>query len=199
MPHCGVFKRKLKEDNGHKVSAFFMNTHPSPLDSHERGVNCYRMTLWSCFCYYGYVTARFLSRAPLIGQQHWISIHIDNAIASFSVLLICIMSTVFDCLWSCFLSWNILKFILPFVLIPFSFLPPPSLCFLSLYFAPLLFLLLLPQLMTTNTQMVSLSPSLSALSVFHAFLVPVVPFKLSVWPFHPVSSFTSSMHFHLNV
>lgn len=31
---------------------------------------------------------------PRSGQQHWISIHIDNAIASFSVLLICIMSTV---------------------------------------------------------------------------------------------------------
>lgn len=31
---------------------------------------------------------------PRVGQQHWISIHIDNAIASFSVLLICIMSTV---------------------------------------------------------------------------------------------------------
>lgn len=49
---------------------------------------------------------------------------------------------------------------------------PPPLCFLSIYFAPflllLLLLLILSQLMTTNTQMVSLSPSLSALSVSHA-------------------------------
>lgn len=155
------------------------------------------------FVFFWIYNSKVSGPGPPIGQQHWISIHIDNVIASFSVLLICIMSTVFDCLWSCFffLSWNILKFILPFFLILFSFLPPPSLCFLSLYFALLLLLLLLllPQLMTTNTQMVSLSPSLSALSVFHAFLVPVIPFKLSVWPFHPVSSFTSSMHLHLNV
>lgn len=123
-----------------------------------------------------------------IGQHHWISIHIDNAIASFSVLLICIMSTVFDCLWSCFLSWNILEFILSFCPDSFLFSSPPSLCLFFIYFALLrLLVLLLPQLMTTNTQMVSLSPSLSALSVFHTLLVPVVPFKLSVWLFHPFS------------
>ena len=92
------------------------------------------------------------------------------------------MSTVFNCLWSCFLSWNILKFILPFVLILFLFfsLPPLlffSLCFLSLYFAPpppppllLLLLLLRPQLMTTNTQMVSpVSLPVSSLCLSRSF------------------------------
>ncbi len=125
---CGEFR----EDNGRKVSAFCTNTHPSSLDSHERSVKVskddfvvMRLSLW-------FFNSKVSIPGPSVGQQHWISIHIDNAIASFSVLLICIMSTVFDCLWSCFLSWNILKFILPFVLILFSS-PSFSLLPLSLF------------------------------------------------------------------
>ena len=52
---------KLKEDYEHKVSAAFMNTHPSPLDSHENEVD----DLVFMFCYYKSVKVRFLSRAPL--------------------------------------------------------------------------------------------------------------------------------------
>lgn len=132
----------------------------------------------------------------------------------FSVPLICTMSTVFR---------------LPLVLFfklehpdihfcpdsLFSPLPAP-LCFLSIYFASflLLFLLVLSQLMTTNTQMVSLSPSLSALSVSHATsLFPVLlstscflrPRRNVSW-FSPLRRFsshtnnTSSMvRFHFNV
>lgn len=97
--------------------------------------------------------------APRIDHQHWISIH-TATIASFSVLFIWIMSTVFDCLW-------------------------PSFVFFFYYYYYLLFQLKHPTIHFTLCPKSLLSPSFfSASSLF--ILLPSsfssFFFLLSLWP-----------------
>lgn len=145
--------------------------------------------------------------APRLDHQHWISIH-TATIASFSVLFIWIMSTVFDCLWPSFVvffyyyfSWNILQFILPFVLNLFS--PPPSFLLpLFLFCSPLRS----PPFSSSSAydhQHTDGKPSSSCLlSVSHAFFTScrtILSFQFDPFiQFHPLSLHVF-YHFHLNV